>query len=187
MTDDVLEQGNDYFAAIETLLKAASSDEQLFHAIVNAPFRNPVFATSLDLGIVVLLLVNTAQGTIDRIALSNTPQAHGAVKMSEKPFESIKIPLGHKGNSIAEAIESGKPHYTSDWQYLFAPAMSMQAARFNQAGAGIESSYVYPLLNARDGGALIFSYYQPPSNIGSRHRTFMKHYSSLVAARLAAA
>jgi len=182
--DHSAEEGT-YFAALESLFLDATDEHDLFETIVNAPFHNPIFSTSIDLGVVVLLLVNKKTKTIDRIALSNTPQAHGAVKMSEKPFSAIKIPVGYKGNIIAESIDTGTSHHTSDWQYLFMPALSMQAARFNQAGAGIECSYVYPLVGARDGGALIFSYYQPRANIKTRHRNFMQFYSQLVAHKIA--
>lgn len=173
-----------YFASLELLLAQARAKQSLLHAIVNVPFHDPAYATSFDIGIIVLLLVNKPAGTIDRIALSDTEQAKGAVRMSEKPFESIKIPLGHKGNIIAQAIESRRPHHTSDWQYLFTPALTPQAARFNQAGAGIECSYVYPLAGVQDGGALIYSYYQPSSNISPRHKHFMKRYTELVVHRL---
>lgn len=179
MTSHLSPQDTAYFNELQRLLRETNASD-VHELTVNAPFTSPVHATSLDLGIVVLLLVNQSAGTIDRIALSDTPQAHGAVKMSEKPFKSIKIPVGYKGNIIAEAIASNKPHHTTDWQYLFIPAMHPQAARFNQAGAGIECSYVYPLTGTKDGGALIFSFYQPASNIGPRHKSFMAFYSQLV-------
>jgi hypothetical protein len=171
-----------YYRKLEKLL-IQTAEEGLFAAIVNAPFHNPVRATDIDLGIVVFLLVNLATGTIDRIALSDTEQARGAVNMSEKPFHHIKIPVGYHGNIIANTIDTGRPHHTADWQYLFAPDLSPQAARFNQAGAGIECSYVYPL-KARDGGALIFSFFQPLHHIGEPHKAFMKAYCALVTDRL---
>jgi hypothetical protein len=184
MLPDIMPEDAPYYSSVQSGLTGHVSDTALFHSIVNAPFTDPVQATLYDLGIVVLLLVNKKTNTIDRIALSDTPQAHGAVKMSEKPFNTIKIPADYKGNIIAEAIRSGKPHHTGDWQYLFTPALSAQAARFNQAGAGVECSFVYPLIGARDGGALIFSYFQPFSNIEPRHRTFMQFYSQLAADKL---
>lgn len=170
--------GDFYFDHIKQLLGAAQSDEELFFAIVNAPFHNKVRTTQLDLGIVVLLLVNPQTGTIDRVALSDTEQAAGAVKMSEKPFKEIKIPVDFYDNLIAKAINTGKPQCVTDWQYLFVPALSPSAARFNQAGAGVEFSCVYPL-RARSGGALIFSYYQESKNIGPKHESFMRAYSKL--------
>ncbi len=168
--------GDFYLQHIRELLDAAVSDEELFDAIANAPFHDRVRTIRLDLGIIVLLLVNKKAGTIDRIALSDTEQAAGAVKMSELPFRDIKIPLGHEKNLIAKAIDSGEAQHVSDWKYLFAPALSPRAARFNQAGAGIEYSCVYPL-KARDGGALIFSFFQENKSINHQHNKFMAAYS----------
>lgn len=171
--------GDFYLQRIKNLLGAAKGDQELLEAIVNAPFHDKIRVTDLDLGIIVLLQVNKSSGTIDRVALSNTEQAHGAVKMSEKPFKEIKIPLGYEGNLIAKAISSGEMQCVTDWQYLFVPALSPRAARFNQAGAGIEFSCVYPL-KSRGGGALIFSFYQVGTSIKNRHYTFAAKYTKLV-------
>jgi hypothetical protein len=176
--------GDFYLQRVKRLLHAAQQDPELFEAIVNAPFHDKVRTTQLDLGIIVFLLVNKANGTIDRIALSDTEQAAGAVKMSEKPFKDIKIPVNHRTNLIAHAITTGKYQCVSDWQYLFVPALSPRAARFNQAGAGIEFSCVIPLA-ARDGGALIFSFFQESRNIADKHYSFMQTYSKLVERALA--
>ena len=104
--------GDFYLQRIKNLLAAAEGDEQLFEAIANAPFHDIIRATDLDLGIIVFLLVNKPEGTIDRIALSNTEQAAGAVKMSEKPFKEIKIPIGYQENLIAKAIATEQPQKT---------------------------------------------------------------------------
>ena len=171
--------GDFYLQRIKNLLAAAEGDEQLFEAIANAPFHDIIRATDLDLGIIVFLLVNKPEGTIDRIALSNTEQAAGAVKMSEKPFKEIKIPIGYQENLIAKAIATEQPQKTSDFKYLFIPALSPRAARFNQAGAGIEFSCVYPL-KSRDGGALIFSFYQVSTSVHDKHYTFAQKYARIV-------
>lgn len=168
-----------YFKQLEKLLNSAESDSELYEFIVNAPFHDRLQTTSIDLGIVVLLLVNKEQGTIDRIALSKNEMAAGTLKMSVKPFSAIKIPIDYYENVIAETIRAQEAHLTSDWKYLFNPALTAQAARLNQSGGGIECSCVYPL-SARDGGAMIFSFYQPPKNIGKDHRTFMETYQKLV-------
>lgn len=176
--------GNIFLKRLSEILSVADNDAQLFELIVNAPFHDMIKATELDLGIVVFLQVNKKAGTIDRIALSNTEAATGAVRMSEKPFHEIKIPLGHPKNAIARAIATGAPQFVSDWKYLFIPAMDARAARFNQAGAGIEFSAVFPL-KARDGGAIIFSYFQVTNNIGHEHHEFMQSYAEIVTKRLA--
>jgi hypothetical protein len=172
-----------HLKSIETILDSAKGDEALFEAIVNAPFNDKATATLLGLGILVLLLVNNKTKTIDRIALSRTGPAEGAVEMSPKPFKAIKIPVNHADNIIAKAIKSGQYQATSDWQYLFVPDLTPPQARFNQAGAGIACSVVYPL-KARAGGALIFSYYIYPDQISRSHQAFMHRYAEAVAARL---
>jgi len=180
----LINSDKDYHGRLKSVVRSAKSDEELFQAIVDAPFTDKLKAALLGLGIVVLLLVDKKTKTIDRIALSNTEQAKGAAKVSEKPFKSIKIPAGYKGNLIAQAILTGKPQQTTDWQYLFAPALSPEAARFNQAGAGIGWSAVYPLKKVGDGGALIFSYYLVSDDNRRQRKNFMRKYSRIVSQRL---
>lgn len=161
-----------------------ASSRQAFHqAVVDAPFHDAFTAISIDLGITVLLLVNRAEGMIDRIALSKTAMADRAVEMSAKPFAEIRIPLNHPRNIIAKAIKTGQLQQTDDWPVLFVPALTAQQARFNQAGAGIECSVVHPL-KVRDGGAMIFSFFQPPQNLTKDHYRFVHDYSALVSRSL---
>jgi len=169
-----------YYDELARQLQAPNTDRQLFKSIVNAPFADKMHAVMIDLGIIVLLLVNKKTQTIDRIALSDTEAARGAVRMSARPFHHIKIPLDYPHNVIARAIRTGKPQHTEDWRHLMAPAMSAQSAHFNQAGAGIEVSFVHALRGVRDGGALIFSFYQPLAAISDEHDTFMQRYTTLV-------
>jgi hypothetical protein len=172
---------NSYMLEMQARLAGAKTDKGLFEAIVNSPFNAKAKGIPLGLGVVVLLLVNKQTDTIDRIALSDTEPARGAVEYSVKPFHEIKIPLKHTKNIVAAAINSGSHQIASDWRYLFTPALSAQEARFNQAGAGIATSIVYPLPDARDGGALIFSYFIPEDQITSEHHHFMADYAKLAA------
>jgi hypothetical protein len=174
------------FKKLEKALANAQGDEKLFRAIVDAPFEElKVEAAFMFLGIIAFLLVNKKTGTIDRIALSKTELAKGVTDVSVKRFEDIKIPVGYKGNIIAEAIETGAPQDTSDWKYLFAPDLTSGEARINQAGAGIGYSAVYPL-DARDQGAIIFSYYQYPQDINEAQIKFMEKYTTIVTKALRA-
>lgn len=174
----------DYFSKIKTVLAEAQSEEILFNSIVNAPFHNKLHTTSMDLGIVVLLTVDKKSKTIHRTALSDTEPARWAVKMTPIPFRDIKIPLDDKENIIAKAVQTGKPQKTADWKYLFVPALSAEASRFNQAGAGIACSFVYPLKDRSGKGAMIFSFYQPIANITPKHIDFMDKYSAIASEAL---
>lgn len=177
---------NRYIEQLEDKLVRCHTQKEAFRVIVNAPFDYPIEAAQLYLGIVVLLLVDKKTGMIDRVALSNTELAKGTTAISVKKFEDIKIPLDHPDNVIAKAIRTGEPQGTADWQYLFTPALSADEARLNQAAGAIAFSASYPLPGLSGGGALIFSYYQYPENIGSEQRKFMKAYSQSVAECLSA-
>ena len=164
---------------LEAALKSARDDDHLFGAIVNSPFTEPVPAAFIFLGIVVLLQVDKRTKTINRVALSETEMARQTTEVSAVPFNEIKIPCEHYENIIAHTIVSGEPSDTTDWKFLFEPAMSPEQARINQANAGIAYSAVYPL-PARDGGAMIFSYYQYQHEIGIKQVEFMTRYAGLV-------
>ncbi|HET6925147.1 MAG TPA: hypothetical protein VFH39_04920, partial [Candidatus Saccharimonadales bacterium] len=168
----------------QSYLQSATDDDHLFTKIVNAPFSDPVPAAFVFLGIVVLLQVNKRTKTIDRVALSETDLARNTTEVSVVPFHDIAIPLDHYENIIAHAIASGEPQDTTDWKFLFEPALSPEQARINQASAGIAYSCVFPL-TARDGGAMIFSYFQYQHDIDSKQMEFMRRYSALVDAALA--
>lgn len=171
-------------SAYEDALQQAKSRDELYSAIVNTPFADKAYTTSLGLGIIVLLLANKKTKTLDRIALSNTELAEGAVKMSAKPFHEIKIPLDASNNILIQAMGSKEPKATDDWQFLFTPVLTAQEARFNQFGAGIEYSVVYPLLppNGKASiGAMIFSYFEHNSTLSADHHMFMESFAGLAA------
>jgi hypothetical protein len=169
-----------YFALLRELLSSARNDKELFETIVDAPFSDRRRSALLGLGIIAFLLVDKSTRTIKRVAISDTDLAKGAARMAIRPFKEIDIPINYKGNFIAEAIRSERYQQTSDWQYLFAPELSPEEARLNQAAAGISCSFVYPLVYARSGGALVFSYYLPVDKIETEHRDFMRTYSKMV-------
>lgn len=173
-----------YYAELGSILSNAQSEDALFSAVVNAPFHDQLTTARLGLGIVVLLLVNPKTKTIDRVALSDTEGAKGAMRMSVKPFHTIRIPLANKQNIIAKAIREKAHQQTIEWAPLFVPALSAREASLNQSGAGIECSVVYPLVDLPNGGALIFSFHEPPETLGPEHYRFMQTYAGLAAKRL---
>ena len=167
------------YGDLRLTLGRATGDAELFELIVNAPFEDKINTTFFFLGIFFFFFVNNETGEIDRVALSNTELARNTTEVSVVPFEEIKIHLTSPDNIIASAIRSDKPQDTIDWKTLFTPVLSAKQARINQASAGIAYSAVYPLA-ARDGGALIFSYYQYKEDIGEVQQDFMAKYSRIV-------
>jgi hypothetical protein len=182
-----LESTIDY-AALEAALISTTDQASLHNAIVSAPFNYPVFAASLFLGIIVLLIVDKTTGTINRVAITDNIHAERAKRRSIKKFEDIKIPLHHHENIISKAINTGDAQFTVDWQYLFVPELTADQARFNQADSGIGFSAVYPiksgLIRTKAVGALIFSYYQFPEKVGRHQRNFMRKYADIVSRAL---
>ena len=174
---------NALYQELKHALGAARTDRELFKKIVDAPFTYKPEMAFLFLGIIVFLLVNKKDGTIDRIALSDTELAQSTTNVSAVPFRDIKIPADDPENIIATAIRIGKSQDTTDWKYLFTPALKPEQARINQASAGIAYSAVYPL-QVRDGAALIFSYFQYQEGIGAPQQDFMQRYASLAADQL---
>lgn len=175
---------NDHYQELHDRLAACKTKASLYEAIVNAPFQYRVETTRMSLGIIVLLLADKKDGMVHRVALSSTEMAAGTQDVSVKSFKDIKIPLHYERNIIAEVIRTQQPRRTTDWQYLFAPALTPEEARLNQAGGSIACSAVYPLVDVGDGGALIFSYYQYPEYLNEMHEDFMETYTHLVANRL---
>ena len=140
--------------------------------------------TTLGIGFLTLVMVNRKNKTLDRISMTENDLAQGAKDMTVKPFEELIVSLSFKGNAVVEAVRSGRYQQTSDWNNLLAPVLKPEEARLNQAGAGISSSFIYPLINARDGGAIIYQYFITLDMIGRQHHDFMFRYTKLVSEAL---
>ena len=184
MTDSSFDQPALNYDQLKQALEQAGSREELNNLIVNAPFAQKVETTLLFLGIIVLLKVDETSGVIDRVALSNTELAKNTTDVSVVPFQDIKVPVDDPENILAKAVRTGQPQDTTDWKFLFEPALSAEQARINQASGGIAYSAVYPFDDVDSKGALIYSYFQYMHNIGNPQHEFMRHYTDLVATLL---
>lgn len=174
------------YERLTDMLAACADMRHTVQAVVNAPFAFKMETTELSLGIIVLLVADKRDGMVHRIALSETELANSTREISVKRFEDIKIPLEDPHNLIAKTIRTGKPQHTTDWHYLFVPALTAEEARLNQAGGAISTSFIYPLEGVGDGAAMIFSYYEYITNITDRHQDFMLRYSRIAAQHLRA-
>ena len=158
--------------------------EHVAAAIVNEPFAFQLDMVAMGIGIIVFLLADPKTEVIYRVALSRTHLAEGTLRMSDKKFEDIEIPLRNEDNIIARVIAEQKPQMTEDWKYLFVPELTPEQSRMNQAGGGIAGSFVYPVRfkdGKKDGdAAIIFSYYKFLDKVGVSERQFMKSYSEVV-------
>lgn len=169
------------FKDLAKRLNKSSNQQELFDAIVNAPFEYEMACADIRLGIMTLLMVNPRSQTLDRIALTKNQLAEYTKRVSVKRFEDIKIPLSNKQNLTLQAIASGEPKQTSDWKDIFVPELSPDEARMNQASGGLATTFVYPLMGVGDGAAIHYSYYQYPENVGQAQHQFMEQYSNIAA------
>lgn len=162
-------------------LKAEGRPSPELHGhLVNLPFKFIAQTTPMGLGIIVLLLLDENKQQIIRTALSETEHAAGAVEYSVKDFHEIIIPADDPKNIIAKAIRDASPQITTNWHLLFTPALSEEEAKFNQAGAGIHCSHVYPFTTQAKKGAMIYSYFVEPTFLTDNQHNFMQDYTQLV-------
>lgn len=173
-----------YLNDLEAELDNAKGLENLYTRIVNTPFSDKLRTTTLGLGFLTLVLVNKKTATVDRISMTDNDLSQGARDVTVKPFEDLIVPLDYKGNCVVEAIRSGRYQQTSDWNYLLAPVLKPEEARLNQAAAGIASSYVYPLIDTKPAGAIIFQYFTTMDKVGGENRDFMFRYTKIVSSML---
>jgi len=178
------EEINGFIEGCSKNLPGARDETELYSRIVNTPFLHRKETTLLGLGIVVLLLKNSADQTIDRIALSKTEHAAGAQAISVKKFEEIRIPLNAHNNVLAQVVLQDEYKFVTDWKYMFIPVLTAEEARLNQAGAAIDCSVIYPLSDYPEGGCMIFSFFEPLSKLTNAHHKFMAGYSTACAKAL---
>lgn len=184
MGKPLLTVDDSYYEELQVILNDVNNDEKFYQNIVDAPFHNKFYSTLLGLGFLAYLKENEQSGTLDRISISDTYSAQGAIKMTDKAFHDMKVPLSHKTNIVITAIETGRFQQTSDWHLLTDPAVTAEDSRFNQAAAGISSSVVYPLPSTTPKGAIIFQYYLNMPEVVEMHHNFMLRYCNMVSSAI---
>ena len=152
---------------------------RLPQVLVDAPFATE-HVIDYEIAAIVLTVENSTDQTIDRIALSQTPSAAGAVKASAVPFKKIRIPLQCTENALVASVSQDITIVTSDWYNLFRPTLSARQARDNQAGAGVQCSVVVPFTGKTMRGALIFSLLCTEAELTAQHRAFFSDYATFV-------
>jgi len=114
----------------------------------------------LELGyrIIVLILFDEDKNGLQRISLSQTPEAKAATSASSIPFEKIVVPLDAKDNICVRAFREKRQFITHDWQDILSPPLLPEDARKNQHAAGIKTSMVFPIdVKDKTVGVAIFS------------------------------
>jgi hypothetical protein len=162
-----------------------ATPKSIYSVIANAPFKNELEMALLFLGFICVYVVDEKVNRIRLKAASDTAMYHLAVDHFSFDAKSYYLEFDkNKDNSIVRAIVKGKPQRTTDWSTLNRGKTPLEIVRLNQASSGIACSVIYPL-ESTVRGALMFSYYQYPDQIGTRQEEFMRHYTKLVSKYLA--
>lgn len=137
----------------------------------------------LNLGyrIIVLSLYDPEKKGLQRIALSQTPQAHAATTVSPIPFKEIIIPESSDDNICIKAFKQQLPFETTDWKDILTPPLLPEDARNNQSAAEIKTSLVYPIiLKGKSVGVLIFSLVKSADQVSEIERNLLKGFTDIV-------
>lgn len=137
----------------------------------------------LNLGyrIIVLSLFDPQKNGLQRISLSQTPEAAAATGASTIPFHDIVIPITAINNHCVKAFLDQKPYVTTDWQDILSPPLTPEAARTNQTAAGIKTSMVYPVIvKNKCVGTVIFSMVKDYSQVSGTEFDLIRGFTDIV-------
>jgi signal transduction histidine kinase len=137
----------------------------------------------LNLGyrIIVLSLYDPEKNGLQRISLSQTPEAEAAVSASTIPFHDILIPLSATENICVKAYLDQKPYTSTNWQDILSPPLTPEAARTNQTAAGIKTSMVYPVIvKGKSVGTVILSMVKDYSEVSATEIDLIRGFTEIV-------
>ena len=157
----------------------AKGNKAFRQAVVDAPFENRLEMVLLFLGFIVFYLVDEAKQTVHFISASDTEYYHHSVDGYSFNMKDYALSLDDSENSIVQAITSGQPVGTANWDTMRRPRVDVGIARSNQASGGIGYSMIYPF-TGKVRGALMYSYFQEHEAMGEQQPAFMKQYTQLV-------
>ena len=165
-----------YQSLVSNLAHAQTKSELLFLS-VNAPLSDKKLISMLDIGMIELFIKD--ENILSSIAVSDTQSVREASKVRAGRTKSLKIPMRYTENSVVESIVKNRPQTIDDWSCLYSPILSSEASRLKQTASSIECSIIVPL-KIDSGGAMVFSFIQPLSNITKAHKEFTCKYSQIV-------
>lgn len=137
----------------------------------------------LNLGyrIIVLSLYREDCQCLQRISLSQTPEAEAATSVSTIPFHDILIPLSATENYGVKAFLEQKEYVTQDWKDILCPPLEPEDARRNQQSAGIKTSMVFPVvLRGKSVGFVIFSMVKDYSDVSQAELDLIRGFTEII-------
>jgi len=137
----------------------------------------------LNLGyrIIVLSLYREDCQCLQRISLSQTPEANAATSVSTIPFHDILIPLTATDNYGVKAFLEQKEYVTRDWKDILSPPLEPEDARRNQQSAGIKTSMIFPvILRGKSVGFVIFSMVKDYSEVSQAELDLIRGFTEII-------
>lgn len=165
------------------LASAKSKPKGLYQAIVQVPFDHDRDMAFLFLGFLTLFILDPKRKMIVASAATDNDYYDQSIAGYDFKLSDYQLPLSAKENSVVQAITSGQPVTSDNWDTFKRPKVDEGVARLNQANCGIGYAAVYPIQGIVR-GALMFNFYQFPEAMCDAQDTFMQRYSALVAEAL---
>src|SRR3989344_3450061 len=151
----LLDEKNSYLIAFQklyTIMASTVTLEETAQKLTNA------IAFELGFQAGVLTIIDKQSNSLERIAVSQTPEGIIGLKMFPVPYKSIGIPLTYTGNLLIRAINEKKPFITHNMIDLFVPVLPEVIISNIQKVMKIKTSFVYPIFYHNEViGAMIFS------------------------------
>ncbi len=131
--------------------------------------------------IIVLALINEEKQVLERVSISQTPEAEKAIAGLPFPFNRVEIPLDAKANFSIRVMEEKKPLVTHSWSDILNPPLRVDQAILLQKHVGIRTSMLYPLLVQNKAiGMMIFSMVKDESEVSQVERDLLQRFTDIV-------
>src|SRR4051812_39232732 len=121
-----------FYGGIQVALGSAQGEpSELAHAIVEAPFQFTRETALLFLAFICYFVVDEQASSFHLAAVTDNEYYHQSIE--GYPFDASKyvVPMSAKDNSIVEAITTGKPVVSTNWESLRRKSAPEGIARLN--------------------------------------------------------
>jgi len=167
------------YTQLKRRLSLASSTDDLYDLVANAPFDYTVETALLFLGFISFFLVDEKAQVVRLAGVTHNEHYEMSIRGYAFNPKTFKLSLNETDNSIVKAIISGQKTGTGDWTTIKRSQANDEATRLNQANSGIASSVIYPLSGKRR-GAIMYNFFQYSEDMGAEQQEFMEYYTRLV-------
>lgn len=138
----------------------------------------------LKFGTGVLAILNESNGTIKRVAASQTPEAERAIMLLARMsirFSGMEISVNDRSNLMARSLREKKSFATNDVYDVLGPVVTKEQAQRVQEVMSTKTTFVYPILmHDRPLGVFIASTKKRKSKISEYEMEVLANFVNLV-------